>query len=205
AYTIAPRRRELGQVRVALYLCPSSPRERPDAAGIHAGHPPEFEPPTTGEPPYTTHYYGVLGPKGTNPAGGAPYRWLDSGAHGGSAQQGVSQQETPPRIADVADGPSNSLAVGELSWVNNDSAPRYRSWIRGCHNSTACASARNVALAINTPGIATFDDIAFGSMHPGGANFCLADGSVHFVAETVNLGVYKSLASRDGGEVAALP
>ena len=205
AYTIAPGRRELGQVRMNLYLCPSSPRERPDNSGIHVGHPPEFEPPTSGTPPYTTHYYGVLGPKGTNPATGQPYRWLNSGGHGGFAMQGVFQQEMRTRIADVTDGTSNSLAVGEISWVNNVSGTRYRTWIRGCHNSTACSSARNVVIAINTPGIATFDDISFGSMHPGGTHFAMADGSVHFVSQTISLGVYYSLASRDGGEVAALP
>ena len=69
AYTINGRR-EYGQERVATYLCPSSPRERPDNAGIHVGHPPEFQPPTTGTPPYTTHYYAVLAPKGTNPLTG---------------------------------------------------------------------------------------------------------------------------------------
>jgi prepilin-type processing-associated H-X9-DG protein len=42
-------------------------------------------------------------------------------------------------------------------------------------------------------------------MHPGGTNFCMADGAVQFVAQTISLNVYKSLASRDGGEVAALP
>jgi prepilin-type processing-associated H-X9-DG protein len=187
-------------------LCPTATVERPINRSPHSVHLPEFEPPNAnGSPPFTTHYYGVLGPKGTNPATGQPYGLLATGDHGGFGLQGVFQQEKPTRVLDVIDGTSLTLAVGEMSWTSEVTGTRYRTWIRGCHNSTACSSARNVNIAINTPGIQFFDDIAFGSMHPGGTHFALADGSVHFIAESINLGVYKSLASRDGGEVAALP
>jgi prepilin-type processing-associated H-X9-DG protein len=174
--------------------------------GNHTPHLPEFEPPNAnGSPPYTTHYYGILGPKGTNPATGQPYGLDSSGGHGGFGLQGVFQKQTPTRITDIRDGTSNTLAVGEMSWTSEVTGTRYRTWIRGCHNSTACSSARNVNIAINTPGISVFDDIAFGSTHTGGAHFCLADGSVHFLSDSISLGVYKSLASRNGGEVATLP
>jgi prepilin-type N-terminal cleavage/methylation domain-containing protein/prepilin-type processing-associated H-X9-DG protein len=206
AYTITPRRRELGQLRIGLYLCPSSRVERVLSTPPHSAHLPEFEPPTAaGSPPYTTHYYGNLGPKGTNPATGRPYDWDNRGDHGGFALQGFFKQEKPTHVADVSDGTSTTLAVGELSWANDVAGTRYRTWIRGCHNSVACSSAKNVVNAINTPGIAVFDDIAFGSMHPAGANFCMADGSVTFLSQNINLNVYRSLASRDGTEVAALP
>src|SRR5437870_557562 len=41
----------------------------------------------------------------------------------------------------------------------------------------------------------------FASLHPGGASFLLADGSVRFVTETINFGVYQALSSIQGGEV----
>jgi prepilin-type N-terminal cleavage/methylation domain-containing protein/prepilin-type processing-associated H-X9-DG protein len=207
-HAISPGRRELGLVKVVTLFCPSGPREKPDTSGIHVGHPPEYEPPTTGAPPFTTHYYGVLGPKGTNPATNQAYTvFSNSGSvqHGDWATQGVFQRETPTRIADITDGTSNTLALAELSWINNVTGTRYRTWIRGCHDSNACASARNVVNQINTQGILTYTDIAFGSMHAGGANFAMADGSVLFLPQTINLGLYKSLASRNGGEVASLP
>jgi prepilin-type N-terminal cleavage/methylation domain-containing protein/prepilin-type processing-associated H-X9-DG protein len=42
---------------------------------------------------------------------------------------------------------------------------------------------------------------AYGSRHTGGANFCLADGSVRFVSENVDGAVYIGLGTRAKGEV----
>jgi prepilin-type processing-associated H-X9-DG protein len=38
-------------------------------------------------------------------------------------------------------------------------------------------------------------------MHPGGANFTFADGSVHFLKASINPATYNALGSRMGGEV----
>ena len=43
------------------------------------------------------------------------------------------------------------------------------------------------------------------SLHPGGVNILMADGSVHFLSETVDLLVFKRLATRDDGKPASLP
>lgn len=39
------------------------------------------------------------------------------------------------------------------------------------------------------------------SLHPGGVNMCFADGSVHFIKNSVNLVTWWGLGSRAGGEV----
>jgi prepilin-type N-terminal cleavage/methylation domain-containing protein/prepilin-type processing-associated H-X9-DG protein len=46
-----------------------------------------------------------------------------------------------------------------------------------------------------------YNNLPFGSLHPGGANFSKADGSVDFVAEDIDPQVYVAQASKDGGEV----
>ena len=39
------------------------------------------------------------------------------------------------------------------------------------------------------------------SFHPGGANFAMADGSTHFIAESVDATTFVGLCTRSGGEV----
>jgi prepilin-type N-terminal cleavage/methylation domain-containing protein len=46
---------------------------------------------------------------------------------------------------------------------------------------------------------------AFGSNHPGGAVFALADGSIHFLPDSTDLATLRALSTRSGGEVVALP
>jgi prepilin-type processing-associated H-X9-DG protein/prepilin-type N-terminal cleavage/methylation domain-containing protein len=45
----------------------------------------------------------------------------------------------------------------------------------------------------------------WGSRHSGGANFCLADGSVSFYADTMDLPVLQALSTIQGGETATAP
>ena len=174
------------------YMCPSTPRTK------------WFENGSTTI--YTTHYYGVMGPKGTNAATGGTYGWDNSVAgHGGFATQGVLLRRDAVGMRDVLDGTSNTFLSGEISWVGNptfgDNAS-YRKWIRGCDGSS-CGGCKNILDGIKiTPYIpvTNFNDVSFGSEHPGGCLFVRCDGAVDFVSGNVDLAVYKATASRDGGE-----
>jgi prepilin-type N-terminal cleavage/methylation domain-containing protein len=46
-----------------------------------------------------------------------------------------------------------------------------------------------------------YNNLPFGSLHPGGANFSCADGSVTFVSEDIDPQAYVAQASKDGGEI----
>jgi prepilin-type processing-associated H-X9-DG protein len=51
------------------------------------------------------------------------------------------------------------------------------------------------------------DNVAdgFKSRHSGGANFALADGSVHFLSRAIDHRTYQYLGCRDDGQVVTLP
>ena len=45
-----------------------------------------------------------------------------------------------------------------------------------------------------------YNDMYFGGRHSGGCNFTMADGSVHFINETIRFDVYQHLTTIAGGE-----
>ena len=176
------------QQRMGIYLCPSGSEERADDNNND----------------YTTHYYGILGPTGQNPVTMVDYRDSD-GTHGGFSFEGLFQYGTTSvkKFRDITDGTSNTAVVGEISWGDRNGNPtRYRPWTRGGSSggSGYMAPAKNFAQQINGDDTSLFNDMNFGSNHPGGAQFLYGDGTVAFISENVDYGVYLSTASIAGGE-----
>lgn len=207
------RNNPYGLTRMGIYLCPSSPVEKmATQSPPNNVNPPDLVPATSGQAPYTIHYYGVNGPRGTNPVTGAAYPQT-SCTHDGTpmATSGMFQPDViagtavgPLKLADVTDGTSNTLLLAEMSW-DSKFGTRFRSWLRGGESSCYCVGSRNATNAINSGItanlIAQYNEVPFGSMHPGGANFALGDGSVRFIRDSVDMPTYRALASRNGGEV----
>jgi prepilin-type N-terminal cleavage/methylation domain-containing protein/prepilin-type processing-associated H-X9-DG protein len=214
-YTVTGRNNPYGLTRMGIYLCPSSPVEKMATGSPNNVNPPDLVPANTGQPPYTTHYYGLNGPRGANPATGQQYPQT-SCTHDGTPMA-TSGMFLPDRVSagvlnasgikltDVTDGTSNTLMIGEMSW-DSRFGTRYRSWLRGGDGRGCYAvGARNATNAINSAQraalIAQYNEIPMGSMHTGGANFGLGDGSVRFLRESIPLATYRAMASRNGGEV----
>lgn len=98
------------------------------------------------------------------------------------------------RFADVLDGLSNTLMVGEHSGQLGSTI-----W-HGNIPEAAESFARIVGVADHVPNspVGHFED--FRSYHSSGANFLRADCSVQWLPQTIDEGVYKALASRAGDE-----
>ena len=112
---------------------------------------------------------------------------------------GVFFQNSAVRFADVRDGLSNTLLVGErCSRLGNGT------WV-GAVPGADHGMARVVGRAGSVPNHVLNDFADFSSYHPFGANFVMADGAVRPISDQVDLTVYRALATRNGGEVASPP
>ena len=133
-----------------------------------------------------------------------------------------SAGQSPVRMADVTDGTSNTLFFGERNHVDNvfdalatanggqQMIGQYGFW----HSAAGLAvvDATMTTLAPLNYRADTSQDwntcgclrtSAFGSQHPGGANFALVDGSVRFLSQSIETTVYRALSTRQGNEVAS--
>lgn len=111
---------------------------------------------------------------------------------------------TPRRAADVTDGHSQTIALGEV--VASHTWESSNTW------SYALALAdclRTTYYPLNTPpGVGDAYQYsrrngAFASQHPGGGNFVYADGRVAFVTDSIPLELYQALSTIDAGDVAS--
>ncbi len=201
-------------VLVPSYQCPSAPSD-----SLFSRYPIDTNDPLLQENDVRTlHYHAVLGPTGTNTLTGQQYQVLDNpnavygqvalqGAFGTSARSSTNPNFIIPgrnRMAAISDGTSNTLLLGEFSW---NGYQFWRSWIRGWWgdgNGTLLYTSKNVTNPINSRFSSPWNDSSFGSQHAGGAQFARGDGSIHFVADNIDMNVYRSVSSRDGGEVFSL-
>jgi hypothetical protein len=185
---------DLGLTKVPGYHCPSS--KNTQSSLENGGES------IAGVATQTTHYYGSMGPKGTNITTNTAYTHTAGGSHGGFSGDGFFRQNTTTKFADLIDGTSNTICLGEISWDDRGGVrTRYRTWTRGHAQNDWNAGAKNVAQQINSDFTALFNDMSFGSNHPGGCHFLMGDGSIRFLSETVDFNAYLAVASANGREV----
>ncbi|MDY3554883.1 DUF1559 domain-containing protein [Gemmata sp. JC717] len=185
---------------VALFLCPSDSAGPPrdDAADLGVWASPAI-------PAAPTNYKGVSGanwgwgdPRWRNPAADGNWDGLNQG-------DGVfyrTDWKAPKGLLAVTDGTSNTLLVGE-------SLPEHTHWLAWAYANSAAATCA-IPLNVQYPADDDYSwkweySTTFRSKHPGGGNFALADGSVRFVANSIDLTTYRALATIRGGEVVSVP
>jgi prepilin-type N-terminal cleavage/methylation domain-containing protein/prepilin-type processing-associated H-X9-DG protein len=194
------------------FLCPSDPDQDTSFTVVDA---------TTGNTTLgapicdvaESHYVGSVGTGDPS----SLYPWIndaDNKPPGRDNANGLFFRNRSVGFAEITDGLSQTFAVGERSenlsratWtgaVTNAAVP-----LIDLQGGAGFDPEGGGALVLahtgeghgpNAPsGMAHGDQ--FWSLHPGGANFLFADGSVRFIKEQVGFRIYQSLATRRGGEV----
>jgi prepilin-type N-terminal cleavage/methylation domain-containing protein len=134
----------------------------------------------------------------------------------------VAQMGAPERFQNITDGTSNSLMVGELTFI--DVTRRGTFWAYGYasyNQSSICLESRQLShkYGANTPtplpnGTGCFgtpglygDQMCkrnFGALHNNNINFVMADGSLRAISYNVDLTVARAMGTIEGGESQSL-
>ncbi len=118
------------------------------------------------------------------------------------------------RIAQITDGLSQTLFVGEMGFQLKDylySSGPNAGQVRGGNTSWPWGYASysfgstlvpmNTKVHTNPAGLIGSGLHGFRSDHQGGCNFLFGDGSVHFIHESISLDSYRALGSAAGNDV----
>ncbi|QEG39477.1 DUF1559 family PulG-like putative transporter [Roseimaritima ulvae] len=140
-------------------------------------------------------------------------------------QHNLTDGEQPATFSSLRDGTSNTLLFGERFHYDpifdeklyNHPAKYSRypinkwgawTWTGGGNGTTHVFGSSRVPINYSTPvsapvGYASVNlrMSAFGSGHPGGANFAFADGSTRYLSETVNFALFQALSTKAEGEL----
>jgi prepilin-type N-terminal cleavage/methylation domain-containing protein/prepilin-type processing-associated H-X9-DG protein len=194
---------------INLLLCPSDPGER--VSHFTAGSP----------LPWVLGFYGLSsygGNAGKRSNPGAPPKFPRL------TRDGIFWMDSCVRLGDIeaGDGTSNTFLFGEryrldpeydrLTAVFRPTSPPHLGEVGRWGFVGGAGTMGQVTLSTPVPinyrvppegDLSTLDDraCAFGSGHPGGANFAFADGSVRFLSESTPLSMLQALSTRAGGEV----
>jgi prepilin-type processing-associated H-X9-DG protein len=175
---------------IPTYRCPSDPTEATNSMRSNFG---------------TSNYSGNFGSIPAPRWAPGPLAQYWPGAVASLPEpNGILMRNVCIRIADIVDGTSNTMMAGERSiksaagiWPGVSSSQNETDQVTDCSGGNEMNS-----------GIG-----AFSSLHPGGANFALCDGSARFIVETIQsgasdgqqMGVYQLLACRNDLQVFSLP
>ena len=193
---IATQVNTIGGNRIPIIECPSDPRNGQLMTAYNPAR-------------AITSYCGVTGND----------EWTEYGYPGSNARNGIFAVDSwyndtvpPPKMTSVTDGLSNTTMVGERppntamtwgSWRGSDfnsllANPNKETTIIGQANGSACPSpAYFQDDRVTNPCAA----MHYWSLHPGGGNWLLGDGSVRFLRYTLGVTTLPQMASINGGEV----
>jgi len=114
-------------------------------------------------------------------------------------------------VANITDGTSKTYMLGETYYMRTSEDPNvgtnYPSWAAGMDAGSgpdwpSYQTMIAAVLPINTPNKEQWRNSAwfmtvYSSMHPGGCHMVMADSSAHFLSDSIDLNVHRSLGARD--------
>ena len=134
--------------------------------------------------------------------GPATLRWHRAVSNASQHPGVFNRTYTNVRLADITDGSGNTILIGERNAEERGFGGAYS------NNCTILSSGQR----INSPtrDLASlpwswWTNCGAASKHPGGAIFAMADGSVHFIRQDIDLRTFAALGDKADGIVAALP
>jgi len=209
-------------LRIPFLICPSSPLSEFPEVGLSDD---QLQGSTNSDPAA-----GGMKPCYTGISGSTAHATMTTNGRSGSwlSQGGIFLNDSGIGFGGITDGSSNTILVGEQSnWMINSSGGNIEIRSDGNHGFNMGARRqgptegrifnltvlRPVGLSQRAPiNIQNFDELegAAGniganrpllSSHTGGVNVALADGSVHFISDSVDWFTLANLADRDDGNV----
>jgi prepilin-type N-terminal cleavage/methylation domain-containing protein/prepilin-type processing-associated H-X9-DG protein len=207
--TVGGRNALTAQV-IKILLCPSDRLPAPVW---------ELTAETAASPPWSRGFYAL-----SSYGGNAGKRAVYTGgppAFPRITRDGIFWIDSCMRFADITDGTSNTCLFGErlhrdpefdrrrpLVWPDATPVGGWGRWGYVANAGAMFQVTLHSAAPINyrVPFGGDFSTLenracAFGSGHPGGANFAFADGSVRFLSESTPLATLQALSTRACGEV----
>ncbi len=133
---------------------------------------------------------------------------------GDDKSDGMFYVNSGTRLADLVDGTSTTIAVGETMFIYRAFGPDhyglnqfldhwYIGTLEGLGNEISEAMG-STGVAISSYKLDVFVDekeLAFSSHHPGGVQVVFADGGVTFVGETIDRDTWSAMGTRHGGDI----
>jgi prepilin-type N-terminal cleavage/methylation domain-containing protein/prepilin-type processing-associated H-X9-DG protein len=200
---------------VPAYVCPSDPGPQDQVNVTTCGSPPN----PANTPAFMTDaarcsYVGCLG--GGNANNPDPLY----GCYENQPFNGVFHRNSRIRIADITDGTSHTIGIGERSsdfvqgtWVgvvpaeemvyNQTSPPPQFNLAlnQPCQNWRPPITAVVVHGRQYVPNDPTGSPASFHGPHQNGSNFLMMDGSCRYIDATISLTTFRALCTRNNGEV----
>jgi prepilin-type processing-associated H-X9-DG protein len=207
---------------LSVYLCPSDPG--PSVVPVFADPPDPNNPGSYSASRVVDtlsrgNYVGMYGLGEICSQSGARDAPNNNGAGPAGTHAGMFYRNSRVSFADVTDGTSNTISVGERShnlsyvtwvarsidgWLGKTSpleggTDRFNPSPEECWTQImGPAGLEDGNRTINDPEAHVED---YWSRHPGGANFLFTDGSVRFLKSTINPMPWRAMATRNLGEV----